>query len=93
MRPRVDETRNLPRHAHAAEGQALVQTLEGSTADRYVRNGEKPRRFKSFSYAARSWSKERRVIARVEVSSMGRDTRFIVTNLMGPRGKHLYEKI
>ena len=24
---------------------------------------------------------------------MGRDTRFIVTNLMGPRGKHLYEKI
>ena len=24
---------------------------------------------------------------------MGRDTRFIVTNLMGPRGKHLYEKL
>jgi hypothetical protein len=24
---------------------------------------------------------------------MGRDTRFIVTNLTGPRGKHLYEKI
>ena len=24
---------------------------------------------------------------------MGRDTRYIVTNLMGPRGKHLYERI
>ena len=24
---------------------------------------------------------------------MGRNTHFIVTNLMGPRGKHLYEKI
>lgn len=70
-----------------------VQTLEGSTADRYARKGEKLRRFKSFSYAARSWSKERRVIARVEVGPLGRDTRFIVTNLMGPRGKHLYEKI
>lgn len=70
-----------------------VQTLEGSTADRYARKGEKLRRFKTFFYAARSWSKERRVIARVEVGPLGRDTRFIVTNLMGPRGKHLYEKI
>jgi hypothetical protein len=70
-----------------------VQTLEGSTADRYARKGEKLRRFKSFSYAARSWSKERRVIARIEVGPMGRDTRFIVTNLEGSRGKHLYEKI
>ena len=43
--------------------------------------GEKLRRFKSFSYAARSWSKARRVIARVEVGPLGRDTRYIVTNL------------
>ncbi|MGX0877783.1 hypothetical protein ACSSV4_002476 [Roseovarius sp. MBR-154] len=70
-----------------------VQTLEASTADRYARKGQKLRRFKSFSYAARSWSKERRVIARIEAGPMGRDTRFIVTNLMGTRGKHLYEKI
>ena len=70
-----------------------VQTLEASTAERYARKGEKLRRFKSFSYAARSWSKERRVIARVEVGPMGRDTRYIVTNLEGGRGKHLYEKL
>ena len=70
-----------------------VQSLEASTAERYACKGEKLRRFKTFSYAARSWSKERRVIARVEVGPLGRDTRFVVTNLMGPRGKHLYEKI
>ena len=70
-----------------------IQSLEGSTAERYALKGEKLRRFKTFSYAARSWTKERRVIARIEVGSMGRDTRFIVTNLTGPRGKHLYEKI
>ncbi len=70
-----------------------VQTLEASTADRYARKSGKPRRFKSFSHAARSWSKERRVIARVEVGPMGRDTRFIVTNPMGRRGKHLYGKL
>ncbi len=71
-----------------------ILPLEASTAARYSRNpGQKLRRFKTFSYAARSWSKPRRVIARVEVSPKGRDTRYIVTNLEGGRGKHLYEKI
>jgi len=71
-----------------------ILPLEASTAARYTRNpGQKLRRFKTFSYAARSWSKPRRVIARVEVSLKGRDTRYIVTNLEGGRGKHLYEKI
>jgi hypothetical protein len=64
-----------------------VQTLEASTAARYARNsGHKVRRFKSFAYAAGSWSKPRRAVARVEVSSRGRDTRYIVTNLDGVRG-------
>ena len=74
--------------------QEEVQALEASTATRYARNvGRKIRRFKTFAYAAGSWSKARRVVARVEVSSRGRDTRYIVTNPDGGRGKHLYEKI
>ncbi len=51
----------------------------------------KVRRFFQTAYAARSWSKERRVIARVEATALGADVRFIVTNLTG-RSKHLYEK-
>ena len=71
-----------------------VQTLKASTADRYARKtDQKLRRFKAFFYAARSWSKERRVIARVEVGPMGRDTRYILTNLTGGRGKHLDETL
>lgn len=74
--------------------QEQVQALEASTAARYIRNGGyKVRRFKTFSYAAGSWSKARRVVARVDVSSQGRDTRYIVTNLDGGRGKHIYEKV
>jgi hypothetical protein len=74
--------------------QAKVQALEASTAARYTRHsGVKVRRFKTFAYAAGSWSKARRVVARVEVSSRGRDTRYIVTNLDGGRGKDLYEKV
>jgi hypothetical protein len=53
---------------------------------------EKMRRFFQTSYAAASWSKPRKVVARVEASEQGSDIRFIVTNLPG-RAKVLYEKV
>lgn len=52
-----------------------ISALEASTAARYTRTlGQKLRRFKTFSYAARSWSKPRRVIARFEIGPMGVDS-------------------
>jgi hypothetical protein len=54
--------------------------------------GPKVRRFHQFQYAAKSWAREEKVIARVEATALGTDARFIVTNLTG-RGKHLYEKV
>ena len=42
------------------------------------------RRFHSFTYGAESWSRKRRIVARVEASSMGVDARFIVTNIRTP---------
>ena len=53
---------------------------------------DKVRRFFQIRYGAKSWSKERKVIARVEATKLGSDTRFIVTNMPG-RAKHLYEKV
>ena len=53
---------------------------------------DKVRRFFQTRYGAKSWSKERKIIARVEATEQGSDVRFIVTNLPG-RGKHLYEKV
>jgi hypothetical protein len=50
------------------------------------------RRFHQFKYAAGSWSREEKVIARVEATSMGTDARFVVTTLSG-RAKTLYEKV
>jgi hypothetical protein len=46
-------------------------------------NVDRVRRFGDLVYAARSWKSERRVIARVEATRLGGDTRFIVTNLSG----------
>ena len=53
---------------------------------------DKVRRFFQTGYRAKSWSRERTVIARVEATSKGADIRFIVTNLPG-KAKALYEKV
>ena len=52
----------------------------------------KVRRFFQTRYGARSWSRKRKVIARVEATEQGADVRFIVTNLEGG-AKNLYEKV
>jgi hypothetical protein len=50
------------------------------------------RRMHRLTYQARRWTREEKVIARVEATEMGSDARFIVTNLTG-RAKVLYEKV
>jgi hypothetical protein len=70
-----------------------VADLVEDVAVRRVEEGaEKVRRFGDLTYAARSWKLERRVIARVEATCQGGDTRFIVTNLAGPP-RWLYETL
>lgn len=73
----------LARVAGLAETAALERVGGGAA---------KVRRYDEFRYAAKTWEVERRVIARVEASERGVDSRFIVTNLPGtPRW--LYEEI
>jgi hypothetical protein len=52
----------------------------------------KVRRYASFDYAAKGWRRERRVVARIEASDRGTDTRFVVTNL-ADKPKRLYERV
>lgn len=54
--------------------------------------GRPVRRFHQFTYGAGSWPHKEKVIARVEATDIGRDARFIVTNLPG-RAKTLYEQV
>lgn len=51
------------------------------------------RHYEAFDYAAGSWSKKRRVIARVEVKGASEDVRYIATNRVGCRSTWLYEKV
>ena len=45
-----------------------------------------------FDYAARSWNRKRRIVARLEAMPHGFDARYIVTSLTGEPG-HLYEAV
>ena len=44
---------------------------------------DRMRGFAEFDYAARSWRRQRKVIARLEATTRGFDARYIVTSLEG----------
>jgi hypothetical protein len=70
----------------------IADLAEDAAVSRVQGESDKVRRFAAFRYAARSWKAERQVVARIEASSQGSDSRFIVTNLAGtPRW--LYEGV
>jgi hypothetical protein len=72
---------------------AHVVRLEASTEARFRANPRagKVRRFREFHDGAASWSRVRRIVARVEVGALGPDSRFIVTNLRHGSARGLYE--
>jgi hypothetical protein len=48
--------------------------------------------FHSFNYQAGSWSRSRRIVARIESAGLGTDVRFIVTDLERVGAKFLYDR-
>ena len=59
----------------------------------YVKRGEKVTLFHSFYYQARSWSRPRRTVAKIEVSEQGKNIRFIVSDMKDAKATVLYQKI
>ncbi len=75
------------------EDVAVRRARQGGRRQGGRRQGkDKLRRFFQTGYRAKSWSRERKVIARVEATSKGCDIRFVVTNLSGT-AKVLYGRI
>jgi hypothetical protein len=72
-----------------------VEALEQSTAARRAAmpGTDKLRRYKEFYDGAGSWSRVERIIARVEASARGTDTRFVVTSLAGGTARRIHEDL
>jgi hypothetical protein len=71
--------------------QQHVEYAELALAEQFQRTQRKQRLFGEFDYAADSWERPRRVIARLEHGEQGANPRFIVTNLSGA-AQALYER-
>ncbi|NUZ07397.1 IS1380 family transposase [Schlegelella sp. ID0723] len=63
--------------ARNARLNAAVEVAEACLADAYEASGSKQRLIGEFSYAAKSWSHERRVITRLEYGDQGTNPRFV----------------
>ncbi len=90
---RVDYVFGLARNDRLEK--AIVPELITATIDS-IRTGKTARRFKDFRYTTLgSWSRERRVIGKAEVTGSEANPRFVVTSLQRSEAgaRHLYEKI
>lgn len=66
-------------------------TIESAERE-YKQYGKPVKRYHSFIYRAGSWETAQRVVVKVEVSVMGTNVRYVVSNLLNVRAKELYEK-
>ena len=60
---------------------------------RALEDREVVRGFAETTHRAKSWSCERRVVARIEATRLGLDIRFVVTNLTGTSPRVIYESL
>jgi hypothetical protein len=70
----------------------LAEMTIKSAEREYNQYGNPVKRYHSFEYKAEYWGYSQRVVVKVEVSSMGTNIRFIVSNLRNVRTKALYEQ-
>ena len=71
---------------------ALAGTWLDQAARGFETTGIKQRLFGEFAYGAKTWTCQRRVIARIEHSAKGANPRYVVTNLDG-RAQDLYDRL
>lgn len=78
--------------ARNASLERLVAPAQRNAAARFERTAQKVRGFTEFTYAAKTWDKSRRVIARIEHTDKGANPRFVVTNLR-TKPRVLYDRL
>jgi hypothetical protein len=69
-----------------------IELLRMKAELQYLQTGRKARQFTSIRYAAHTWDRPRRVIAKAEHTAAGSNVRFVVTNLKG-RAQPLYDQV
>jgi hypothetical protein len=90
----VDYVFGLPGNRTLHADPVIVAAADAICVDRATRALPALRRYAEASYAAKSWGDTgRRVVARIEASTMGLDIRFVVTSLKRGSAEHIYDTL
>lgn len=68
-------------------------TADAIRVERALEDQDAVRGFAETTHAAKSWSKPRRVAARIEATRMGLDIRYVVTNIASGTAEWLYARL
>jgi hypothetical protein len=83
--------KNSALNAHVERSANAIAASYASVFARKGQQADKVRGYAEFRYAAESWDRERRIVARIEASAFGVDVRYVVTNLKARSPEDIYE--
>lgn len=90
----IDYVFGLPGNKTLHADPVIVSTADACATDRAIRGLVELRRYAEIRYAAKTWGKhQRRVVARIEASSLGLDVRFVVTSLADGSAERIYDTL
>lgn len=90
----VDYVFGLPGNRTLHADPIIATEGDACATDRALRDLVDLRRYAETRYAAKSWgTTKRRVVARIEASSLGLDIRFVVTSLKGGSPERIYDTL
>lgn len=90
----VDYVFGLPGNRILHADPVIVTHGDACATDRALRGLVELRRYAETRYAAKTWgAAKRRVVARIEASSLGLDIRFVVTSLAAGSAERIYDTL
>jgi hypothetical protein len=83
----------LPTNAALRADPEIVAAADACAVKRAEDNRVVLRHYAETRYGAKSWKRQRRVVARIEASTLGMDIRYVVTSLAEGSAEHIYDTL
>ena len=89
----VDYVLGLPTNAVLRGDPEIVKVADACAVRRAQRQYPVLRNYAETRYGAKTWACQRRVVARIEASTLGMDIRYVVTSLAAGSAEHIYDTL
>jgi len=89
----IDYVFGLPTNAVLRADPEIVKSADACAVKRAEEDRVVLRHYAETRYGAKSWKCQRRVVARIEASTLGMDIRYVVTSLTEGSAEHIYDTL